>query len=255
MKKSISFARKHLRLFAALGVLFIPATGLRAEDSLLHSASEKSKALVTLQSVNATVLAGKPQGIFDKATGRILILKRIRPVGHARAGSGIIIDPRGIIVTNAHTVRGAGAVSVTFFDGSQAPAKQVSVVPHSDIAFISVRPPFPLASIALADSDAVSRGTEIYFIGSSAMLKGSLVGGKISGIVMEKGSSPPHTALLQISPGAYQGDSGSAVLDRNGNLLGMISLGLPGRRNGTFAATSNDIGAAYRSFLKEFKPD
>ena len=255
MKKSISFAGKGLGLLALGGILFAPASALCAENSLLHSASEKSKALVTLQSVNATVLAGKPQGILDKATGRILILKRIRPVGYARAGNGIIIDPRGIIVTNAHTVRDAGAVSVTFFDGSRTPVKQVHLVPDSDLALISIHPPFPLVSIAFADSDAVSPGTEIYFTGNSQMLQGSLIGGKISGRVIEKGSSPPHAALLQLSPGAYQGDSGSAVLDRNGNLLGMISLGLPGRRNGTLAVTSNDIRAAYQNYLKEFKPE
>ncbi len=86
------------------------------------------------------------------------------------------------------------------------------------------------------------------------MLQGSLIGGKISGRILGKGPSP-RTALLQISPGAYQGDSGSAVLDRDGNLLGIISLGFPGKRNGTLAVTSNEIGSAYQSYLKEYKPD
>ncbi len=239
-------------VFAFAGILLAPAFPLRAEESLLQTVSEKSKAVVTLQSVNATVLAGKPQGIFDKATGRILIIKKVRPVGYARNGSGVIIDPKGIILANAHTVRGAGAISVTFFDGSKAPVKEIHIVPNSDLAFLLIQPPFALNFISPADSDAVSPGTEIFLLGHSQHLQETLIGGKIIGFVLEPGPRR-HATHLQISPGVYTGDSGSPVLDRNGNLLGIISAGLPGRTNGTFAIASNEIAAAYQNYLKKFK--
>src|SRR3989338_7628055 len=122
---------------AVLLIVVTPVPHLHAGDSAVSSVRETSKALVDIRSVNAAVLAGKPRGFIDKATGRILVTRKVRPVGYTRGGSGIIIDPRGIVVTNAHVVRNAGGLAVTLFDGTRAPVKEVSLASGTDLAFLS----------------------------------------------------------------------------------------------------------------------
>jgi S1-C subfamily serine protease len=222
-----------------------------AEESAIQAVMENSKAIVSIQSLNATVLNEKPQAALDRATGQILVAKRVRPVGYARSGSGVIIDPQGIIVTNAHTVKDAGGISVTLFEGSKVHGNLIHILSDNDLAFLYIEPPFPLISVALANSDAVSANTDVYTIGHSQWLRGSLVGGKISGIGQDRSDGTAHAAVLRVSFGVYQGDSGSPIFDFKGNLLGIISAGQQGRNNGTFAIASNVIAAAYHGYLKQ----
>jgi S1-C subfamily serine protease len=241
------------------GIVLIPliflghVSVLKAEESAIQTVMEKAKAIVSIQSLNATVLNEKPQAALDRASGQILVAQRVRPVGYARSGGGMIIDSQGIVVTNAHTVRDAGGINVTLFDGTKVRGNLIHILPDSDLAFLYIDPPFALTSVDLANSDAVSAGANVYTIGHSQWLKGSLVGGKIAGIVQDKSGGTAHTAVLRVSFEAYQGDSGSPVFDSKGSLLGMVTAGMAGRENGTFAIASNVIAVAYQSYLKELK--
>ena len=240
-----------------LGVQFftlVPVPCLYAEDSPVSTVLETSKALVDIQSVNATVLSGKPQGFIDKATGQILITRRVRPVGYTRSGSGVIIDPRGIVVTNAHTIRGAGGLAVTLFNGTRASVKDAHLVPGTDIAFLLIDPPFTLSSVLLADVDTASVGTNVYTIGHSEMLKGTVLGGKLTGFQREKIAGISQTTALRLNFNMEKGDSGCPVLNAKGELLGLVAAGAPGRGNLTLAISSNAIVAAYQEYRKRSAP-
>lgn len=226
-----------------------------AQSSPLQIIQEKAKAVVTIQSVNATVLAGQPQGIFDKSTGRILILNKIRPVGYERSGSGVIIDPSGVIVTNAHTVTEAGGIAVTLFDGTRVFCKKVLVVPNTDIAFLAIDPPFALASISFAKPDKISEGASVYTIGHSEYIKGTLTGGRIIGIKREPINGAVRTSYLRVTFSVYKGDSGSPILDKKGDLLGIVAAGREGRDNATFAISSEVIELAYKTFCDQPKKE
>ena len=127
-------------MFLVLFLPMLPVPSLYAGDSPLSSVLGTAKALVDVQSVNTTVMSGKSQGFFDEVTGQLFVTKKVRPLSYTRNGSGVIIDPRGIIVTNAHTIRGAGGLGVTLFDGTHATVKEASLVPGTDLAFL-FRPP------------------------------------------------------------------------------------------------------------------
>lgn len=226
---------------------------LRAEQSSVVTVLQTLQSIVSVESLNATVLTAKPQGFFDKATGRILIWKKMRPVGYTRNGSGFILDPHGIIATNAHTVRDAGNVFVTLHDQTRVPAKLMHIVPNTDIAFLYIEPPYPLTPLQFADSDAAAIGESVYTIGHSQWLKGTLIGGNISGLGKENFGGAAHVTLLQVNFQVYQGDSGSPILDKDGKLLGIISAGKTDGNRVTFAIASGLIAAGYQTYLSSVK--
>ena len=227
-----------------LTVVFVP--DLQAEDSPVSSVLETSKALVDIQSVNAAVLSGKPQGFIDKATGRILITKKIRSVGFTRSGSGVIIDPGGIIVTNAHTIRGAGGLAVTLFNGTRAPVKEAYLVPGTDLAFLSIDPPLALSWVPLADMATAVAGANVYSIGHSQWLKGTVLGGKLTAIRRKTIDGVSQVIALRLNFDMEKGDSGCPVLNAHGELLGIIGAGTIGPGNVTLAIPSNAIASAYK---------
>lgn len=243
--------RMNSRVFLLIvGLLVNPATNLLAANSPINSVLDKTKCIVSIESVNAAVASDKPQGILDKATGLILLVQKVLPIVQTRDGSGFIIDPRGIIVTNAHTVEGAGKIAVTLHDGTQLSAVSATVIPNTDIAFLIVQPPGPLQNLLFADSDIAQLDSTVYTIGHSDWLKGTLIEGKISGVVLDNSSGTNHAALLRVTFHLYKGDSGSPILDPNGNFVGMVTAGQIGEPNTTFAIASNVIGLAYQSYLQ-----
>lgn len=253
MRKISNLLRSYFLFLLFFEIVLLPFSNLRAQTSPLQIIQEKTKAVVTVQSVNATVFSGKPQGLFDKSTGLFLILNKLMPVGYERSGNGVIIDSQGIVVTNSHIVKEASGIAVTLFDGTRVFCKQVFAVPNTDLAFLLIDPPFPLSSISFAKAEALSEGIDVYTIGHSEWIKGSLIGGKISGIKRELIDGTPHATYLRVTFSVYKGDSGSPILDQKGNLLGIICAGQEGRDNTTFALSSDVIELAYQTFGANLK--
>ena len=227
---------------------------LHGEDSPVSSVLKTAEALVDIQSVNATMVGGKSQGFLDKLTGKMLITRKVRSVGYTRSGSGVIIDPQGIIVTNAHIIRGAGGLAVTLYNGTRAPVKEAYLVAGTDLAFLSIDPPMALSSVPLGDADAAILGANVYSIGHSQWLKGTVMGGTLKGVHKETIDGVSHVTALRLNFDMEKGDSGCPVLNSQGELLGIVSAGTPGRGNVTLAIASNAITTAYKEYLKRFAP-
>lgn len=235
--------------FALLTHLSIPQ--LSAGESPLNAVLESSKALVDVLSVNVTVASDRPQGFFDKNTGQILVAQRVAPVSYTRNGSGTVIDPRGIIVTNAHIVRDAGGLIVTFLNGTRANVKEVCLISGTDLALLIIDPPFPLSWVRLADSDRVFPGANVYTVGHSEWLNGSVIGGRIIGVQREQGKPEPSVTAIMLSFDMAKGDSGCPVFNARGDLLGVISASLTGgRARAAVAIPSNGIAAAHKEYLR-----
>lgn len=239
--------RKWALIPAAMGIIF--SSPLQAAQSPLVAITNKSQAVVSIEAIDAAVYQDKPQGLFDPATGQVLIVTPMRRVAATQTGGGIIIDARGVIVTNTHTVRNSGNVFVTLFNGTRVRAKIIHHVPGEDISFLSIEPPFPLKAISFADSDNLPIGMDVYTIGHSDVLSGSISGGEIKSFGRESFDGAPHVTLIQINFRSYKGDSGSPVMDSHGNLVGMISAG-ESRGDITLAIASSFIGSCYQLYLK-----
>jgi 2-alkenal reductase len=141
----------------------------------------------------------------------------INPYGMAssidrRAGSGMIVDAAGLILTNAHVVFGRQLLTVTLDDGTALPAQIVGADSVFDIAFLRVVPPpggtLPVAR--LGDSDALRVGDEVYAIGNPFGLEQTLTRGIVSAVnrVLPGATWSLKEPLIQTDAAINPGNSG-----------------------------------------------
>lgn len=141
-------------------------------------------------------------------------------------GSGVILDTDGNILTNYHVVNGYDQVTVTFADGTVATADVVGTDPGNDIALIdvSVTDTSVLIPAKLGDSDAVDVGSLVAAIGNPFGLDGSFTTGVISGLDRTLPSSAdgrPIRGLLQTDTAVNPGNSGGALINLDGEVIGI----------------------------------
>ena len=139
-------------------------------------------------------------------------------------GSGVLIDPRGYLVTNFHVVKGVDAIRVTLADGRSVPADLVRHDRASDIAVLKLqgaaaRYPY----LPLAGPDEAYLGETVVAIGNPYGLEQSVTTGIVSAVGRElklpNGEVFPD--LIQVSANINPGNSGGPVLTINGELLGI----------------------------------
>lgn len=229
------------------GIFLHPLTVLYAKDPALPFIMDKSKALVSIHSFTTI----DPKQVRKDRVGGIALLRRtgsVRVNGYRREGAGVIIHPKGIIVTNHHIVGQATQIMVTLDDGTQVPAKWIHSLPGTDIAFLSIRPPRKLSYVPLANSDTASVGTKVYIIGNALGHYRSVYGGKVSGLLGSAISRVPQPVFLKVNFGfrMFFGDSGSPLLNQKGYLIGLVSAGQRSGEKATLAVASNIIRDAYR---------
>lgn len=139
-------------------------------------------------------------------------------------GSGVIVDDRGFVVTNEHVVRGASRVDVVLHTGEERRGTLVADDrPFTDLAVVRIEGEGTFPTIPIGDSDALQLGDPLVAIGHSLQtFDHSITTGVVSGlhrswprenVVMED--------LIQTDAAVNHGNSGGALLNRHGELVGM----------------------------------
>jgi S1-C subfamily serine protease len=140
-------------------------------------------------------------------------------------GSGIVLDKDGHILTNYHVVRGFDTVTITFSDGTVAQADVVGKDPGNDMAVVKTDADANVLQPAtLGDSGAVKIGSVVAAIGNPFGLDGSFTTGVISGLDRTLPSSSdgrPIRGLLQTDAAVNPGNSGGALLNLKGEIIGI----------------------------------
>ncbi len=142
-------------------------------------------------------------------------------------GSGVVVTQDGDILTALHVVDGATAIELTFADGTKSPGEIVTTQPDHDIAVLhATEPPANLVPATLGDPRSVQPGTEVYAMGSPFGLYGSVSAGIVSGLnrsftVPKTGKT--LTGLFQIDAAVNPGNSGGALVDRDGHVVGIVT--------------------------------
>jgi serine protease Do len=138
-------------------------------------------------------------------------------------GSGVIISPRGYIVTNAHVVQQADEIIVTMADESQRKAELVSADPEADLAIIKVEAPGPLAAIRLGISSDLLIGETVIAVGNPFGYQHSVTTGVVSALDRTITPSPEtrHEGLIQTDAPINPGNSGGPLLNIRGELIGI----------------------------------
>lgn len=148
------------------------------------------------------------------------------------SGSGFVLDTEGHIVTNAHVVREAEEILVTFFDGAVANADLVAFDDYSDLAVIRVEPADAamLLPVILGDSNSLLIGQRVVAIGNPFGLDGSMTVGIVSGLgrsllsaqlldpAYQQYSNP---SIIQVDAAVNPGNSGGPLLDSSGRVVGI----------------------------------
>lgn len=140
----------------------------------------------------------------------------------AGAGSGFIIDPTGLIVTNNHVVGNADKIVVGLADGRSFPARLVGSDELTDIALIRIDAPGPLPAVAFGSSHALEVGDWVIAAGNPFGLGGSVTAGIVSAFGRDLGAGP-FDDFIQIDAPINPGNSGGPLFDSDGRVVGMNS--------------------------------
>jgi serine protease Do len=135
-------------------------------------------------------------------------------------GSGFVIDPDGIIVTNNHVIKDADEVVVNFSDGAQLNAEVVGRDTKTDLAVLRVKPERPLKAVKLGDSDSARIGDWVMAIGNPFGFGRTVTLGIVSAIGRDINSGP-YDNFIQTDASINKGNSGGPLFDMDGNVIGI----------------------------------
>ncbi len=169
------------------------------DNNKLVSASEKSiSSVVTISSTNKQSYSSNKNGI----------------------GSGVIFSEDGYIVTNLHILSGNN-IDVKLNNGKNYSASIIGIDKNADIAVLKISNDEPLIPINFADSDNLKIGDKVLAIGNPYGIGTSVSSGIISATGRDYGN--PYLQLIQTDAAINPGNSGGALINENGNLIGINS--------------------------------
>ena len=157
----------------------------------------------------------------------VLIQTKLAGTDKDAIGSGVVIDDRGNILTSLHVVANASDIQLTFADGTQSSAQVVVEQPENDIAVLQPNQlPAQVIPALLGNPNAMRVGDEAYVVGNPLGLYGSMSAGVISGF--DRSFQPPNGAqrlqgLIQIDAAVNPGNSGGPLLNRDGQVVGIVT--------------------------------
>ncbi|MCQ8279716.1 DegQ family serine endoprotease [Acetobacteraceae bacterium KSS8] len=135
-------------------------------------------------------------------------------------GSGFIIDPSGLVVTNNHVIKGADSITVTLQDNTVLKARLLGHDDKTDLALLKIDSPKPLPAVSFGDSDKERVGDWVLAIGNPFGLSGTVT----AGIVSSRGrslDSGPYDDFIQTDAPINRGNSGGPLFDMDGGVIGI----------------------------------
>src|SRR3954466_10599038 len=137
-------------------------------------------------------------------------------------GSGVIVDPSGLVVTNVHVIEGADEVKIALNDKREFEAEIVLKDPRSDLAVLqlkNVRERF--VSLELANSDALQVGDVVMAIGDPFGVGQTVTHGIVSALARSDIGTNNYQFYIQTDAAINPGNSGGALVDLDGKLVGI----------------------------------
>ncbi|MGW5342549.1 trypsin-like peptidase domain-containing protein [Streptomyces sp. HUAS TT3] len=227
---------------------------------------------------NGTVVSqsnsGTVAGVAEQVSPSVVRIDTRTGSGQG-TGSGFVLTADGEIATNNHVVSGASEIQVTLHDGRKFPAKIVGTDPDKDLALIKLQGASGLKPVRLGNSDGVRVGEQVVAIGSPDRLTGTVTSGIVSALNREvnvpkseqapqrqrggeggwpfsfdgrqfngnTGSNTTSYKAIQTDASLNPGNSGGALVNMNGEIIGMPSA-IYSPATDTSAAGSVGLGFA-----------
>ena len=140
--------------------------------------------------------------------------------GTAGMGSGVIVDPSGVILTNNHVIDGGGKIAVRLHDGREFEAVEVKQDPKTDLAIVRIEGATDLKAVKLGNSEETLVGDWVIALGQPFGLEGTVT----AGIVSAKGRGIGITArenFIQTDAAINPGNSGGPLVNLKGEVIGI----------------------------------
>ena len=214
---------------------------------------KKLALLLSLILMPFTVSAQDHQNIYkttyQKVAEAVVGIKAIRVGNPLRGGTyspvtgtGVILNEQGLIVTNKHVVERTRDLKVILYNNEEYSARLINASRDIDLAVIQINnPPSNLKPIALGDSDKLGPGEIVLALGNPAGLNKTLTQGIVSAVgryISGEDRPTPHT-FIQTDAAINPGNSGGALVNLEGELVGIPTLTLAGWQNISFAIPVN----------------
>ncbi|KAA0942976.1 S1C family serine protease [Streptomyces apricus] len=245
----------------------------------------------TSTSVVAASKKGTVAGVAEAVSPSIVEISATSNAGSS-TGSGVIITTGGEIITNNHVISGASQIKVQLNNGKSYTAKVVGTDSKKDLALIELEDaPSGLTPATLGDSDAVKVGDEVVAIGSPEGLTGTVTSGIVSALDRDvtvstdesqgqqqqqqgggsggqwpfefggrqfngdTGSSTTTYKALQTDASLNPGNSGGALIDMNGNIIGINSAMYSAATDSSSSSSAGSVGLGFAIPVNTVKAD
>ena len=210
-----------VREAAPPGAVAVPVT-----SATRFSFSEAArKATPSVVNISATRQVRRHNPILDDPAFQRFFGDRFNlpPETQLSLGSGVIVSREGYILTNDHVVEGVTDIQVALADGRTVAGKIVGSDPETDLAVVRV-PTSGLTPITFGSSDTAKVGDIVLAIGDPFSVGQTVTMGIISATGREIGDANPFGRFIQTDAAINPGNSGGALVDANGNLIGINTL-------------------------------
>ncbi len=233
MTMRLAHLRNALAALVALCGVFILAAGQVAEargpesvadvaDELLGSVVNISTSQTVQGSRNVPVPDLPPGSPFEEFFREFFDQNQDegRPRRVSSLGSGFVIDPTGIIVTNNHVIAEADEITVNFSDGTKLEAEVIGRDPKTDIAVLRVESDKPLPAVRFGSSEALRTGDWVLAIGNPFGLGGTVTTGIVSAMNRDINAGP-YDSFIQTDAAINRGNSGGPLFNMDGEVIGI----------------------------------
>lgn len=227
-----------LRTNARRALPFVSGVFATLVALLLYNALARGPAPLTTEDVNDAVAelmaSATPPPAFSSLVYQTvqpsLVLIQTEAAGGERGrglGTGVVVSDQGDILTSLHVIEDAEIILLTFADGSESPAQVIAEQPENDIAVLrATLLPAQIVPATLGNPRAMQIGDEVFAVGHPLGLYGSISAGVISGF--DRSFKLPNTdqtlqGLIQIDAAVNPGNSGGPLLNRDGQVIGIVA--------------------------------
>ncbi|MGW0712467.1 S1C family serine protease [Streptomyces sp. NPDC002643] len=278
-------ARGPMALLAAVAIVAAAIGGGTAYGIQELTGSGTTASSTTTTSVVPTSQKGTVAGVASAVSPSIVEISASSSAGES-TGSGVIITSDGEIITNNHVISGASEIKVTTNDGKSYTAQVVGTDSKKDLALIKLENASGLKAATLGDSDNVKVGDEVVAIGSPEGLTGTVTSGIVSALDRDvtvstdesqgqqqqqqggggwpfefggqqfngdTGSSTTTYKALQTDASLNPGNSGGALIDMNGNIIGINSAMYSA--SGSDSSSAGSVGLGFAIPINTVKSD